>query len=118
MLLCCLLYKYNKYTVKILAKNGILFNAKNPINYILGSHKQKHVCQQKHNDLLQCACSRGAIDVANYAISLGAKVQNTDAAGDAPLALASRAGHTALVEMLLKKGAYIDAVNKVGTNCQ
>ncbi|CAB3260531.1 unnamed protein product [Arctia plantaginis] len=67
---------------------------------------------KKHNDLLQCACSRGAIDVANYAISLGAKVQDTDAAGDAPLALASRAGHTALVEMLLNKGAYIDAVNK------
>lgn len=51
--------------------------------------------------------------MAEYAVSLGAKVQSSDAAGDAPLSLASRAGHSALVDLLLQKGAYIDAVNKV-----
>lgn len=73
---------------------------------------------QKHNDLLQCAATRGGFDVADYAISLGAKVQVTDAAGDAPLALAARSGYTAVVELLLQKGAYIDAVNKVCTYIQ
>lgn len=51
--------------------------------------------------------------MAAYGISLGARVQGCDAAGDAPLALAARAGYTAVVELLLDKGAYIDAVNKV-----
>jgi uncharacterized protein len=53
------------------------------------------------------------VDVASYAITLGAKVQGMDGAGDAPLALAARAGHTAIVEMLLERGANIDAINKV-----
>lgn len=63
--------------------------------------------------MLQCACTRGASDVAAYAISLGARVQGEDAAGDAPLALAARSGHTSSVELLLDSGADIDAINKV-----
>lgn len=56
---------------------------------------------------------RGSVDVATYALSLGARVQGADAAGDSPLALAARAGHTSVVELLLENGAEIDAVNKV-----
>lgn len=51
--------------------------------------------------------------MAEYAISLGARVQGCDVAGDAPLAMAARAGHTAVAQLLLERGAYIDAVNKV-----
>lgn len=73
--------------------------------------------QQKQNDILQCACTKGATNVAEFAISLGARVQGCDAAGDAPLAMAARAGHTAVAELLLERGAYIDAVNKVPVYC-
>lgn len=69
---------------------------------------------QKHNDLLQCACARGSLDVAEFALSLGANLQGSDASGDSPLALAARGGHTAVAEVLIDKGADIDAVNKVG----
>ncbi|GBP21786.1 hypothetical protein EVAR_10965_1 [Eumeta japonica] len=75
-----------------------------------------HLLSQKQNDLLQCACSRGAMDVAEYALSVGAKLQATDCAGDACLALAARGGHARLTALLLEKGADIDAVNKVSVN--
>lgn len=51
--------------------------------------------------------------MASFALSLGARVESCDIAGDAALALAARSGHTAVVELLIDNGADVDAVNKV-----
>ena len=58
---------------------------------------------------LDWAAARGHLEVADYLIRRGAKVNVADGTGWTPLHLAARAGHLDLVKLLVKHGADLEA---------
>ena len=54
------------------------------------------------------ACKEGNSDIAYQLIAAGAYVNHQDRGGDTNLILASKGGHKAIVEALLKRYADVD----------
>lgn len=57
-------------------------------------------------------------DEVRVLLRQGAEIDKADADGNAPLMLASRAGHGRLVKLLVRKGANPDALNVEGKTAE
>ena len=57
-------------------------------------------------------------DDARVLLREGTEIGTTDAEGNGPLMLASRAGHGRLVKLLVRKGAKLDALNAEGKTAE
>src|SRR2546430_529840 len=68
------------------------------------------------NALLFQAADKGCEPFMRALLAAGAAVEARDRLGAMPLATAARAGHIALVDLLLEKGAAIDARNLAGSS--
>lgn len=65
-------------------------------------------------DLLSTACATSNLRVADELIKLGAEVNRTDKNGKTPLHYASSVGCMPIFELLVQKGAVLDAKTRGG----
>ena len=63
---------------------------------------------------LQLACQYGQVEIVNYLLDKGAKVDVIDQNGVSPLMMSMQSGRTQIAERLIEKGADIDRVDKQG----
>jgi len=61
---------------------------------------------------LYCAAEKGDLQIVEFLISKGAKLNGYNYATGSPLHRAARNGHLAIVKVLVDNGAYVDAFNK------